>query len=85
MLCCVPAYSRTSGSLFTCKNAVFNGEQEKEPIICVRMGKKNMSLRITVCHHSASLVMPICDPQDGVFYPTLTFMMDSIWSSAVNK
>ena len=39
--------------------------------------KKNPSLVITVCHHSASLVMPIGDPRDGFFYPTLTLMMDT--------
>ena len=49
-------------------------EQEKESIIHVRMGWKNLSLVITVCHHSASLMMPIGDPQDGFFYPTLTLM-----------
>ena len=32
---------------------------------------------ITIWHHSASLVMPIGDPWDGFFYPTLTRMMDS--------
>ena len=35
------------------------------------------SLGISVCHHSASLVMPKGDPPDGLFYPTLTLMMDS--------
>ena len=39
--------------------------------------KKNTSLGITVCHHSASLVMPNGDPRHGVFYPTLTLMIDS--------
>ena len=39
--------------------------------------KNNPSLGITVCHYSASLVMPKGIPQDGFFYPTLTFMMDS--------
>ena len=34
-------------------------------------------LGITVCHHSASLVMPNGDPQGGFFYPTLTLMIDS--------
>ena len=29
------------------------------------------------CHHLASLLMPIGDPQDVFFYPTLTLMMDS--------
>ena len=54
-----------------------SGEQEKESIIRVRVGYKNPSLEITVCHHSASLVMPNGDPQDGFFYPTLTVMIDS--------
>ena len=38
---------------------------------------ENPSLRITVCHHFASLAMPNSDPQDGIFYPTLTLMIDS--------
>ena len=32
---------------------------------------------ITVCHHSASLVMPNGDPRDWFFYPILALMMDS--------
>ena len=36
-----------------------------------------MSFRITVCLHSASLVMPNGDSQGGFFYPTLTSMLDS--------
>ena len=51
--------------------------KKKESIIRVRMGWKNPSLTITLCHHSASLVMPISDPQDGFFYPNLTLMMNS--------
>ena len=43
----------------------------------MRVGKKNPSLSITVCHHSASLMMPIGDPQEGFFFPTLTHMIDS--------
>ena len=31
------------------------------------MIKKDPSLRITVCYHSASLVMPNSDPQDNFF------------------
>ena len=54
-----------------------SGEQEKESNIRVRVGKKNLSLVITVCHHSASLVMPNGDPRDGFLYPTFTLMMDS--------
>ena len=30
-----------------------------------------------VCHHSASLMMPIGDPRDGFFYPTFILMIDS--------
>ena len=33
--------------------------------------------KITVCHHSASLVMPSSDSRDGLFYPNLTLMIDS--------
>ena len=49
-----------------------------------------MSLGITVCHHSASLMMPNGDPRDRFFYPTLTLMIDSynllarIWPFFVN-
>ena len=43
------------------------------------------SLGITVCHHSASLMMPNGDPREGFFYPTLTLMIDSyilyVWYS----
>ena len=48
---------------------VFSGEQEKESIIRVRMGLKSPSLVITVCHLSASLVMPIGDPRDEFSIP----------------
>ena len=41
------------------------------------------SLGITVCHHSASLVMPNCYPRDWFFYPTLTLMIDSYMVSCV--
>ena len=46
---------------------------------CMRwyVRKKNQSLAITDCRHSASLVMPIGDPRDGFFYPTLILMMDT--------
>ena len=62
-------------AFFKYEHAVFNGEQESESIIRVGMGKKNPSLEITVCHHSASLLMSNCDPQDGFFYPTLQFLL----------
>ena len=48
----------------------------KEPIIRLRVGKKNLSLRIAVCHHSASLVVVNVDPWDGFFYPTLALIID---------
>ena len=51
-------------------NAVLNDEQEKESIIRVRMGSKNPYPVITVCHHSASLVMPNSDPRGIFFIPT---------------
>ena len=54
-----------------------SGEQEKESIICVRVGYKNLSLGITVCHHSASLVMANGDPREEFFYPTLILTIDS--------
>ena len=38
---------------------------------------RDLSLEITVCDHSASLVMPNGDPWDGIFYPILTLMIDS--------
>ena len=48
-----------------------SGEQEKESTFRVRVGQKNPSLGITVCQHSASLVMPNGDPREGFCYPTL--------------
>ena len=43
-------------------------------------GRKKLSPVITICRHSASLVhvMPIGDPWDGFFYPTLNF-----WGSLI--
>ena len=38
---------------------------------------ENLSLGITVCHHSASLMMPNGDPRDRFFYSTLTLMIYS--------
>ena len=37
---------------------------------------ENLTLVITVCHHSASFVIPIDDPHDRFFYPTLTLIMN---------
>ena len=51
--------------------------QEKVSIMGVWCGWKNLSLGITVRHHSASLVMPISDPRDRFFYPHHTPMIDT--------
>ena len=51
--------------------------QEKVSIMGVWCGQKNLSLGITVRHHSASLVMPISDPRDRFFYPHHTPMKDT--------
>ena len=48
-----------------------NVEQEKESIIWVRVGYKNLSLGISIWHPSANLVMPNGNPLDIFFYPTL--------------
>ena len=77
MSCHITAYYGTSWSLFLNINAVFNDEQEKESIICVRTGSKNLSCVIAVCHHSPSLLMPNSDPQNRFFYLICTCMMDS--------
>ena len=55
------------------KNAMFNGEQEKESIICVRIEKS-----VPRDHRLSSLSKPRGanrDPQDRFFYPTLTLMI----------
>ena len=39
--------------------------------------KNNLSLGITVRHHSASLVMPNSDPRERFFYPQHTPMKDT--------
>ena len=55
------------------KNAIFNGEQEKESIICVRIEKS-----VPRDHHLSSLGKPLDakrDPGDVFFYPTLTLMI----------
>ena len=55
-----------------------SGEQEKESIYSYEGRiRNNLSLGITVCHHSASLVMPNDDPRDRSFFLTLTRMIDS--------
>ena len=78
MSCHILVLSGISGT-FLNENAKLNFEQGKGSVICVRMLKKNLFLRITICHHSASLVMPNSDPRDRFFYSTLTLMIDAIF------
>ena len=40
-------------------------------------GVEKLSHGMNVCHNSASLNVPTCDPQDRSFYPTLPSMTDS--------
>ena len=54
-------------------------------IICVRIGQKNLSLGITVCHHSASLVMPNGNPLDGCFHPILKLMIYFLCSAQLQR
>ena len=54
-----------------------SGAQQKESIICVRVGWKYLSHGITVSHNGASLVITNGDLWDRFFYPTLTLMIDS--------
>ena len=54
-------------------NEVLRGEQEK----IIQYSCEDQSLMITVCHQSARLVIPIDDPRDGFFYPTLELMIDN--------
>ena len=51
--------------------------QEKESIMVVRCELKILSLRITVRHHSASLVMPNSYPRDENSNPHLRTIKDS--------
>ena len=59
---CISTFSEAF--VFFLNKQLMVSEQEKESIICVRMGYKNPALGITVWHHSASLVLPNCNPID---------------------
>ena len=54
----------------------FMVSKKKNPLFALRWDRKIRPSR-SVCHHSASLVMPNRDPRDGFFYPIFTLMMDS--------
>ena len=51
--------------------------QEKESVMVVRCKLKIPSLRITVLHHSPSLLMSNSYPRDGIFNLHLTTIKDS--------
>ena len=51
--------------------------KNKNSLFFLGWDRKNPSLEITVCRHSASLVMPNGDPRDGFFYSNLILMIDS--------
>ena len=57
--------------------------QEKESIVTVQCELKIPSLRITVRHHWASLVMLNSYPCDGNLNPHLTTIKDSYSPTAV--
>ena len=63
---CDIASQRIQGFLETYFKII--GEQEKY-IFYVKVGYKTPSLEITVCHHSASLVMPNSDLRGGTSIP----------------
>ena len=54
---------------------VFNIKQGKESLICVEVGYKNLSLEITDCLRSASLMKTNGDHRNVFFNPTLTLMI----------
>ena len=53
------------------------GMKEKRIYHGVRDRWKNLSLRITVLHHAASLMVPDSHTWDGFYYLPLTTMIDS--------
>ena len=72
--CPISAYLCFSGSFFMCfqyKMRHLVASKKKNQLFAWGWDRKIPSLPITVCHHSARLVMPIGDPLDGFFYPTL--------------
>ena len=73
MICHNSAYSETSASLFLNKKIRYFMVRKKNNLLFV-LGCNRM---ITICHLSASLVMPIGDPWDRFFYHTITLMINS--------
>ena len=61
---------------FRCIHIYTALSKKKNPLFVFRWDGKSI-LTITICHHSASLVMPNGDPRNGFFYPTRTLMMNS--------
>ena len=65
----ISAYSETSGRFVMVS-------KKNNPLFLCGWDKKT-SLWNTVCHHSASVVMPSGHPRNECFYPTRTLKMDS--------
>ena len=51
-------------------------KKKKKSLMGGRGRQKNLFIAIIVWHHSANLVMPDIDPQDGFFYLPLPPMID---------
>ena len=51
-------------------------QKKKKSLMGGRGRQKNLFIVIIVWHHSANLVMPDIDPQDGFFYLPLPPMID---------
>ena len=74
---CEFAIKRIQGLLEAYFKITNSGEQEKRIHYSCEVMIETSVPRITICHHSASLVMPNGDPLDEYFCPTITLMMDS--------
>ena len=55
----------------------FMVSKKKNPLFMRGWDRKIRPSWFTVCHHSASLVIPNGDPQGEIFYSTLILMIDS--------
>ena len=67
----VSIFRNSGGPFFKYKTVVLNGEKENEFHYLCEDGIKNLSIVITICHRSGSLMMSNSNPQDIFFYTTL--------------
>ena len=74
LLWCISMYSGTSGNLFKkiLRCAIKWWARKRIYYLCEDGIEKSIP-----CDHWATLMMPISDPLEGVFCPTLTLMIDS--------